>query len=98
MIREKTPAHGLRGRDGRQGKLRDPRGGTYDPPDPGSNATTTEEHRSPRQHKQPGADVRPETAPSAPDTLPEGLRRGRSRPLTKTSGRHPQGSSRGKPE
>src|SRR5947209_7799934 len=98
MIREKTPAHELRGRDRRQGKLRDTRGGTYDPPDPGSNASTTEERRPPRQHKQPGADVRPQTVPSGTDTLPEGLRRRRSRPLTKTSGRHPQGSSRGKPE
>jgi hypothetical protein len=94
MTREKTPAHGLHGQDRRQGKLRDTRGGTYDPPDPGSNATATEEHRSPRQDKQPGADVRPDTTPSGTDTLPEGLRRRRSRPLSKTSGRNPQGSSR----
>jgi len=82
----KTPAHGLHGKDHRQGDLRDVRGGTYDPPSE-SASPEINERRTPRQAQQPGADVRPDTTPPRAE-LPEGLRH-RAGPLNKSTGRRP---------
>jgi hypothetical protein len=91
MTSEKTPGHGLHGEDRRQGRLRDIRGGTYDPPDTRSDPDLIEEQQTARQDEQPGADVRAATtAPEEP--LPEGLRH-RSGPMNKSSGRNPPGST-----
>jgi hypothetical protein len=84
MADEKTPARGLRGEDKRQSALRDTRGGTYDPPSE-SAPPLANQHRTARQDRQPGADVRPDTTAEHAE-LPEGLRH-RSDPLNKSSGR-----------
>ena len=84
MPNEKTPAHGLRGEDKRQGALRDTRGGTYDPPSE-SAPPAVDEHRTARQDEQPGADVRADTTGRRAE-LPQGLRH-RAGPLNKSSGR-----------
>jgi hypothetical protein len=84
MADEKTPAHGLHGKDRRQGDLRDVRGGTYDPPSE-SAPPLVNEHRTERQDEQAEADVRPDTTPKRAE-LPQGLRH-RSDPLNKCSGR-----------
>lgn len=92
MTKPDTPADGLRGRDNRQGDLRDLRDGAYEP----GNATgkrrplQVEEQRTARQDAQPGADVRGDTvAAQCEDSLPEGLDRPRRGPLNKSTGRKP---------
>jgi hypothetical protein len=84
MPDEKTPGHGLQGKDRRQGDLRDVHGGTYDPPSE-SAPPEINEHRTGRQDEQSGADVRPDTTPRQAG-LPQGLRH-RTGPMNKSSGR-----------
>ena len=77
---DEHPKGGLRGQDKRQAALEDaaPRGLSHD--------VTLGEQRRPQQDLQPGADVR---APfiRAVDTLPEGLERERTHPLSPSEGR-----------
>jgi len=86
MDDNEKPADGLRGRDQRQGDLRDVQGGTYGVTPSSGNKRDAAEQLTAHQEAQPGADVRPE-AVVREDDLPAGLKQERKGPLNPSSGR-----------
>jgi hypothetical protein len=92
MSKPDTPAGGLRGKDKRQGNLRDTRSGACEPGNESGKRRPTQvrEERTPHQDAQPGADVRGDAVPTQrDDALPDGLDRPRQGPLNKSTGRAP---------
>jgi hypothetical protein len=66
--------------------LRDPRGGAYGTVPGTDDPEQPQEHATPHEKAQSGADVRPDVE-EMPETLPEGLQHERKGPYGKTTGR-----------
>src|SRR4051794_2165672 len=85
MAENETGGHGPGLKDERASDLRDTRQGAYDPV--GNQVVPDTSKPTPREKAQPGASMQGEPVPAKSGHLPEGLKRKRTGPYSKTRGR-----------